>query len=246
VVAKAVGEVRNGVSIEELLRQAESGDLRPQVNPLAVVSRLRSVPDDEPRSPVVRALLRRFFQLARPIGDASRDSGPHLRLSDAGPFFYLVESLQRLNCAEVLDTMLVLLDDFSQLEPRSYDELYLWCIVQLSRSDSRHVAQFWPMVLTLDLRYRSEAWQRSPGVSLVEQPYRLTELLFYYYVLYTLARGRNGKRTVPSLARRVQRLGDRVSETQRELMAETLNNLAKAERRPDFGDALGLLQKRPT
>ena len=38
---------------------------------------------------------------------------------DAGPFFYLVETLTRLGCAELEGTLLILLDEFAQLEERS-------------------------------------------------------------------------------------------------------------------------------
>jgi hypothetical protein len=229
------------VSIEELLRQAERGDLRPQVNPQAIIIQLGRVDQERLRSPVVRALLQRFFELARPIGDASRGGGAELRLQDAGPFFYLVESLQRLGCSELEETLLILLDDFAQLEPRSYDELYLWSIVQLSRSNPVHVDRFWPMVLTLDMRYRSAPWQRPAAVSVAEQPYRLTELLSYYYFLYTVEP--KGVRTTPLLADCVQRVWDRVSNDQREFLAQTLRDLAKSERRPEISDASGLLQK---
>ncbi len=215
------------MSIDELLHQAESDAWRPQ------------------------AVLQRFFELSRPIGDASR-GGEALRLHDAAAFFSLFESLRHLGCAELNETLLIVLDDFAQLEPRSYDELYLWCIVELSRSDIRYVEQFWPMVLALDVRYRGAAWQRPKEVSLIEQPYRLIELVFYYYVLYTLPLERGGNCTVPLLARCVERILDRLSSSQRELMQQTLRDLAKATRHGDdedrrhsteISDASGLLQK---
>jgi hypothetical protein len=251
-------------SIEELLRQAENGDMRPQVNPQAIIGMVDTVVDRQVRSAVVQALLPRFTALARPIGDASRDAGLELRLQDAGPFFYLVESLQRLGCAELQDTLLILLDEFAQLEPRSYDELYLWSIVHLSRTDPRHVETFWPMVFALDQRHRAAAWKRPAGVPIVEQPYRLTELLFYYYVLYTLHRRQesglsdaarefleryssyrrpDGILSIQSLAACVARIEERLSPSQHELVTRTLRELYESERRPEFSDACGLLRK---
>jgi hypothetical protein len=230
-------------SLEEWLREAESGDLRPQVNPQAIVGRIGAIAADPSRSPVVRALLQRFFTLARPIGDSSRGIRPELRLQDAGPFFYLVESLTRLGRSELEESLLILLDEFAQLEERSYDELYLWSIVHLSRTDPRHVDTFWPMAAALDLRFRSAAWQRPAAVSLVEAPYRLTELLFYYYYIYTLQHGPNRKRRTASLAMCVQRLVEHLSAEQRAFVRPTLRELAQTEEQPAFSDASGLLLK---
>ena len=230
-------------SLEEWLRQAENGDLRPQVNPQAIVGRVGAIAADPARPPVVRALLQRFFTLARPIGDASRGIRPELRLQDAGPFFYLVESLTRLGRSELEESLLILLDQFAELEERSYDELYLWSIVHLSRNDGRHVDTFWPLAVALDLRFRSAPWQRPTGVRLVETPYRFTELLFYFYVLYTLQRGPSGDRRTMSLAICVQQMLGSLSPARRDFVEQTLRGLAETENHPDFGDACGLLMK---
>jgi hypothetical protein len=110
--------------LDSYLKQAEHGDLRPQLNPLSPVL-ARWSEDQAARAILVPVLLQRFTELARPIGDASRGARPELRLSDAGRFFYLVEALQRSGCRQVEETLLVLLDEFAQLEERSYDELYI-------------------------------------------------------------------------------------------------------------------------
>src|SRR5262249_11714772 len=109
----------------------------------------------------------------------------------------------------------------------------------------------------LDLRYRSAAWRRPLGVKLVDQPYRLTELVFYYYVQrqeeLDQQRGNedefileetNGQRPYPSLARCLAGLNDHLSSEQRQLMIDTLNQLSQEERRPEYGDALGLLLRK--
>src|SRR5262249_38213940 len=95
------------------------------------------------------------------------------------------ETLNRLHYLRVNETLLIILDEFLNLDERSYDELYLWCLVQVSRTEPQHIATLWPQVASLDLRYRNSAWQRAAGVRVYEQPYRLTDLLFYYYVLYS-------------------------------------------------------------
>src|SRR5262245_29758760 len=164
------------------VQQAQNGDLRPQINPQAAVI-LAELPTE--RAALRPVLIDCFFQLKRPIADSTDSNSTDLRLQDAGPFFYLVEALRRVGYEELDQTLCVLLDEFAQLEERSYDELYLWCIVELSRRDTRHVETYWPLVLTLDLQYRSAPWQQSTGAHPVERPCRLTDLLFYYYVLYT-------------------------------------------------------------
>lgn len=229
-------------SLEDWLHEAESGDLRPQVNPQAIVRNVRAV-DEQMRSPVVRVLLQRFLALARPIGDASRGPRPDLRLQDAGPFFYLVETLARLDCSEMEATLLILLDDFAQMEPRSYDELYLWSLVQLCRTDPRHVDTFWPMVVALDVRYRSSEWKRPAGVPLNEQPYRLTELLLYYYLVYTRQRGQERRRLSESLAECVRRTARRLSPVHYDFLVQTLRELYRVQKHPDLSDACGLLLK---
>jgi hypothetical protein len=191
----------------------------------------------------------RLFQLSRPIRDASRETGSDLRLQDAGPFFLIVEQLGRLNWQRLEETLLILLDEFSLLDHRSYDELYLWSIVHLSRSDIRHVSTFWPQVTALDLRYRSPAWSRSSRDAVADQPYRLTELVCYFYVLYTLQRrstfqtsegDRLYTRDYQSLGTCLRALSPTLSHAQSLLLCEVLRSLAKTDRRPDFGDALGM------
>src|SRR5262249_51619275 len=189
----------------------------------------------------------------RPIADAS--TGPHaaMRLQDAGSFFYLMETLKRLGCPRLEETLGILLDEFLHLEERSYDEVYLWCLVELSRTRPVHVRTYWPQVFSLDLLHRPAAWQRPTGVALVDQPYRLTDLLFYYYVLNTLhlqvpatdymGRPRVRHDRVPlTLARCLASIAGDLSEAQLELVRRALSELPVLEkRRPAFGDALGLL-----
>jgi hypothetical protein len=231
--------------LDDLLRQAESGDLRPQVNRRAIIGTLDTV-RSAALSPVVGTLLRRFTALARPIGDASRGTGPELRLQDAGPYFYLVESLQRLGCAEVEQTLLILLDEFAQLEPQSYDELYLWSIVHLSRSDQRHIETFWPMVFALDVRHRAAEWKRPAGVPITEQPYHLTELVFYHYFLYTIDPRWSG--AAVSLARCLLRIEPQLSRAEYDLVMQTMHDLYalehRAECRMKYGDTLGSMGRR--
>src|SRR5262245_15890274 len=98
---------------EQAIHEAQYGDLRPPVNPRAAVN-LADLPGD--RTALRAVLLDRFLQLSRPIADARARGGPGVRLSDSGSFFYLVEALQRLHCAELEQTLCVLLDEFAQLE----------------------------------------------------------------------------------------------------------------------------------
>jgi hypothetical protein len=229
----------------DALHEAERGDLRPQFNPNAAITWLPSeLKEIEP------VLIDRFLDLARPIADSSAGAGPGSRLQDAGRFFYLVETLKRLGFARLEETLCVLLDEFAQLDERSYNELYLWCLIELGRTDPKHVDTYWPLVLALDARYRSEPWQRPKDVSLVEQPYRFTDLLFYYYALYTIT-PHTGTTLVPSAVRiESPSLGGRVKRIARELTAEhveiarrALEELLAAEPRPVFDDALGLLNR---
>src|SRR5262249_31435632 len=182
------------------------------------------------------------------------EPGLNMRMGDSGRFFYLVETLQRMGHEGLEGMLRVFLDEFSQLEQRSYDELYLWCIVELSRRSAENVAMFWPMALTLDLRFRAKPWQRPADVELFDQPYRLTELVMYYYELYTIGRVLSGeiregqptyRRRYPSLARCLRRVLPHLSGAEHLLLKQTLGDLAHAyqdKRRPAFGDAYGLLQ----
>jgi hypothetical protein len=244
--------------LRRAIHEAERGDLRPQFNPAAAVNWQPLPGEREQLEPV---LFDRFLQLARPVADASAGAGPEARLQDAGRFFYLVEAVRRLGGTRLEETLCVLLDEFAHLDERSYDELYLWCIVELSRTNTVHVDTYWPQVLTLDARYRVGPWQRPEGVHPVDQPYRLTDLLFYYYVLYTLhcvpPRLHSGRsfyhgldlRTAgsvtPTLGSQLKRIAPRLSAEQVEIARRALRELEVVEpRRPAFGDALGLLPRR--
>jgi hypothetical protein len=231
--------------LQKARQEAERGDLRPQFNPHSPIVWPTANGDLAAVAPV---LFQRFFQLARPIADASTGPGPDMRLQDAGRFFYLVEALRRVSSDQVEETLLMILDDFRQLEPRCYDELYLWSIVQLSRMHRRHVMTFWPLVLTLDLRYRSAPWSRPRGRSLVDLPYRLCELLFYYYFKYTLQqrRGpnhRRAERQYPTLGSLLEQLAGELSEEQVQLACATLRELSMQDSFL-FGDYCGMLIRR--
>jgi hypothetical protein len=214
-------------SPDPLIREAERGDLRPQFNPAALIlgdpDRLKSL---EP------VLLDRFFQLARPIGNASLPTDAELRLSDAGHFFYLVETLRRSNCAQLEEMLLVILDGFLNMTERSYNELYLWSIVELSRTDARHIDTFWPVAIAVDLRFRFDPWVRPRGTLIFEEPYRFSELLFYFYVLYTLH-----QKALPSLGRCLQRIAPCLSGEETQLVCETLRQLEQEQDRVLYGDA---------
>jgi hypothetical protein len=236
--------------LRRAIHEAERGDLRPQFNPNAAVN-WQTLPGDAKE--IEKVLIDRFLELARPIADSSRGAGPEARLQDAGPFFYLVETLKRLGFDRLPETLRVLLDEFSQLEESAYDELYLWSIVELSRTDPAHVDTYWPQVLTLDLHYRAEPWERPEGVHLVDQPYRLTDLLFYYYVIYALKipsppstpydwHRESPKPEAPSLGSHLRRIAPSLTAEQLEMARRALRELADAERnRPAFGDARGLI-----
>lgn len=187
-------------------------------------------------------LVDRLLQFARPIADACAAPTGHMRLQDAGKFFLVVDAFTLFHRQRLEETLLVVLDEFAHLDPRAYDELYLWSIVWLSRLDWRHVETFWPLVFALDLRYRGAEWKRPRGVALVDQPYRFTELLFYFYVLNTLQRrARSGMRVFPSLAACLRFLASALSGEQKALVVRTLRDLAQSEERPAYGDAVGLL-----
>jgi hypothetical protein len=241
-------------SLNKLLGEAQDGDLRPQFNPLAAINLVEL--HGANREALKPVLIDRFLQLKRPIADASASGGPELCLRDAGSFFYLIETLKRVGYTELEQTLCVLLDEFAQLDEASYDELYLWCIVELSRTDPRHVDAYWPQVLALDRRYRGERWRRSAGVHLVEQPYRLTDLLFYFYVIYTLhlfplepISEWTTRHKVPgnptTLGSHLKRLAPRLAEPELAIARWALEELAAAEpNRPAFGDACGLLHRK--
>jgi hypothetical protein len=207
-------------------------------------------------------LLEKLHLYARPIADGRTDAG--MRLQDPGTFFFTIEIFERFDRQRTEETLLMVLDEFSELTPSAYDELYLWSILYLSRKEPRHVITFWPLVLALDLRYRSEPWQRPLESGIADQPYRMTELLFYFYVLYTLQRlpGHGDWRGVPdadgppaqvfhrspgmprypSLASCLKRIVDQLPDDAHGLVLAVLGELAHFQKRPAFGDALGLLR----
>jgi hypothetical protein len=228
---------------QRVIHEAENGDLRPQFNPYAPAARHDLPQDLAVLEPI---LLDRFFQLARPVADASSGPSEAMHLQDAGRFFYLIETLNRLGYRKLDETLLMILDDFCRLDPLSYNELYLWCIVQLSRTNGRHVKTFWPLVVTLDLRYRSADWRRPAGARVFEQPYRLTDLLFYFFVLYTLDRQTGtGMSRFPSLGAYLLQIAPDLSHEQLGLVMRSLDELEgeDCQRRPGYGDALGLLTR---
>jgi hypothetical protein len=193
----------------------------------------------------IEELIGHFCQYSRPIADAFQEPRAEMRLLSSGLFFEAVNVFELHGSEHLEPALLMLLDEFNQLDQHSYNELYLWCIVQLSRMGPIHTAAFWPLVFDLDLRYRAASWRRSLGVSLVDQPYRLTELVFYFYVINTLQRSAgNGERPYPSLARCLLSMDPHLTGEQKGLVLDTLNQLAQEERRPEFGDAAGLLMRR--
>src|SRR5262249_6031532 len=129
LVAEAAGKVRCGKDIMST----------PPTDALA-----NEGPDE------VTVLHNRFFELSRPIADAFHEPTLDMQVGDPARFFATVEALDRLGYNGVEQSLLVLLDEFAQLEQRSYDELYLWSITELSRRSGDHVEALWPMVLTLD------------------------------------------------------------------------------------------------
>lgn len=236
--------------MDDLLTQAETGDLRPPFNPRAVTARRLTAEEARRVEPI---LLGRLLALSRPIADARSDPRPDRRLDDAGSFFYLVETLERINPARLEETLRMYLDEFAQLEPRAYDQLYLWSIVYLSRRDRRHVGTYWPLALALDLRYRSAVWRRPAGTTPIDQPYRFLELLFYCYVLYTLHRWRppgerRSRRLYPSLTACLRWIYGNLPEAERAFLLDTLRQMDDEEalwprRRRAYGDALGFLTR---
>lgn len=235
---------------DDLLQQAESGDLRPPFNHRAISARQLSLEEAKLVEPI---LLGRLLSLSRPIADARLHPRPDMRLDDAGSFFCLVETLNRINPDRLRETLLMYLDEFAQLEHRAYDQLYLWTIVYLSRSDRQNVGTFWPLAIALDQRYRSAVWQRPAGTTPTDQPYRFLELLFYYYVLYTLHRCRppgeeQAKRVYPSLTACLRWIFGKLADEERTFLLDTLRQMDVEEvmwprRRRAYGDALGFLQR---
>jgi hypothetical protein len=218
--------------------------------------------DESPPRDEVTPLLNHFFALSRPIADACREPGLDMQLSDPAHFLSIVDALEVLGYDGIEQTLLMFLDEFSQLEQRSYDELYLWSIVELSRRNLDYVDSFWPQALTLDLRFRAASWQRRTA-AVFEQPYRLTELVMFYYVVFTHdpepdpdlpmegegdaeGNGTPPRRGYPPLATCLGRIVSQLSEEQGGLLRESLRELARQERHPAFGDALGLLCRRPS
>jgi hypothetical protein len=220
--------------------EAEFGDLRPQVNPHAAPALARLPEDLNLIEPV---LIDRLFQLSRLIADASARPGQGARLGDAGPFFYLIDTLLRLGYPRLEETLLVVLDEFSQLTERSYDELFLWCIIQLSRTDLRHVELLWPQAIALDLRYRPAAWRRPRGARVFDLPYRLTDLIFYFFRTYTLTLKDpwTGKE-YPSLGACLRAIGPGLAAGERALVRTALEELREGECRAAYSDALSLFR----
>ena len=191
-------------------------------------------------------LLDKLHLYARPIADARANSRADMRLQDPGTFFFTIETFERFDRQRTEETLRTVLDEFIGLDPSAYDELYLWSILHLSRMEPGHVAVFWPLAIALDLRYRSQPWERPPGIAMADQPYRLTELLFYFYVLYTLHREPgDGNRRYPSLVSCLRRFVEELPDDAHGLVLEVLEGLARAHRRPAFGDALGVLRRAP-
>ena len=228
---------------------AERGDLRPQFNPLAAaaLSRLDNLQEMQP------ILLDRFSQLRRPIADASRGVEPAMRLSDIGSFLYLIETLRRLQYPNLEEMLGILLDEFSPYEERSYDELSLWCIVQLSRTHDKYVRRFWPEVFRLDVNFRNADWRPNPDCHLIDQPYRLTDLVLYYYEIYTrgiyiqvVGQPWNNRKAFPSVGNWLEVLWPELAPEQREIArrAAQAMRIASPNHSIYSGDTLALLAKR--
>src|SRR5262245_42707978 len=109
--------------MSEQLRQwidkALHGDLRPQLTRGTVLDAPSLTAEDA--AALQPILIDRFLQLARPIANASVSDGPEMRLQDAGPFFYLVETLKRLGYDQLEQTLCIILDEFAELDERSYN-----------------------------------------------------------------------------------------------------------------------------
>jgi hypothetical protein len=222
-----------------LAREAVNGDLRPQFNPASLLSRnLRDLKSVEP------VLLERFFHLSRPIANAATSPTSDMRLRDSAHFFYLIETLRRSGCAHLYETLLVILDEFLQLDEHSYNELYLWSIVELSRHDPGNVEKFWPAVIALDQRYRSEPLIRVTGMAPVDQPYRMCELLFFYYVILSL-HTLPGYPRAPTLGTCLLLIREQLTREQIKAVGETLRSLAEEQGRKAYSDAYGMLMNMP-
>jgi hypothetical protein len=223
--------------LRRAIYEVEHGDLRPQFNPRAFAALTDLAGDWKAVEPI---LIDRLFQLSRPIANAGAGPGNGTRLQDASHFFNLIHTLRGYPRLE--EMLRIVLDEFLLLTERSYDQLFLWSIVQLSRTDFRFVETFWPQAIALDLRFRAGPWRRPAGGHLYEQPYRLTDLLFYYYVIYTL-HGQDPRtgRNIPSLGLCLQRLARVLSKPERALVRTAVGELAEEEGRPVFRDAYGLV-----
>src|SRR4051794_28557638 len=97
-------------------------------------------PTDEAAGPdEITVLHNRLFEMSRPIADAFHEPGLDMQVGNPDRFFETVQALDRLGYGGVEQSLLVLLDEFAQLEQRSYDELYLWSIIELSRRNGDQV-----------------------------------------------------------------------------------------------------------
>ncbi len=213
--------------------------------------------NDGSRSDELNRLLNRLFEMSRPIADGFHEPGLDMQIGDPERFFEIIRGLERLDYPNIEQSLLMLLDEFAQLEQRSYDELYLWSIVELSRRQGDHVEMLWPLVLTLDLRYRAEPWERPDEFTLLDRPYRLSELVMFFYVRSTHEREPEADeielmegeliepvpepRRFPPLATCLRRIQGQLNDEQRALMLNTLRELYQTQRHPAFGDAHGLL-----
>jgi hypothetical protein len=199
-----------------------------------------------------------LYRFSRPIANAFQEAQPDMRLQGEHDFFLQAEYLEKDGSEHLEELLLIFLDEFSQLQPRSYDELYLWSIVYLSRAKPEYIDRFWPEVLTLDLRFRAAPWQRPADTLPIEQPYRMTELMLYFFVDRTqpkeeiFAGGElpdyvveqpemEPPRRYPSLATCLRRIFKTLSAEQKALLSETLRELSWEKGRPAFGDAHGVL-----
>jgi hypothetical protein len=228
--------------LRRAIYEVEHGELRPQFNPGALTALADLSGDWKLVEPI---LIDRLFQLSRLIADASAGAGEGMRLQDASRFFNLIQTLTSRGYPGLVEMLRIVLDEFSQLTERSYDELFLWCIVQLSRADQRFVQTFWPQAIALDLRYRAAPWRRPAGTRLFEQPYRFTDLILYYYEIYTLNRDSQGVPLYPGLSSCLVALAPDWKPLERNLVLTALQELKEEVFRPVFSDALGLLKNIP-
>lgn len=232
--------------LDDLKFQAECGDLRPQFNPRSVALSHFLATHRKEIEPI---LVDRFFQLSRPIADSSKGERPENCLGDIGAFFSLLDALKRIPFEGLPDLLRVLLDGFCALEANAYDELYLWCITQLSRTNLEFVKLYWPLALQLDAIHRAEPWTRPHGEKPFAQPYAFSELLFYYYALHPFQvrqrRPRNYLDDVltVSLGECMQQLAPSLSPAQAAIAKRSLEMLRRYGNRPGFSDALGMFNR---